>query len=357
MQLTKPKKSLRFYTASTRNRLLLVTPKVSQENYFFKYLQHTIYVIVIALLPHNVNTNIIINGRENIYCAFLFILKPIFIYLRIIKSRFYHYLHIARLRFNMISLVMRGKLVGCPHGNRVGVILKSSFRVSEEKFTMIQMVCPHCSQDLQIPDEYLGARGRCKKCGGNITVEIRKSLVPEGPFMAIPPVYTYDAQKSEALILAAGRGDRNEVERLLRDGAYVNAKDRLGMMAIHAASRIGNVEIVRLLLVYGADVNARAGDGCTPLHLAAAGAHKDLARFLVGQSFNVDAADHDQQTPLHLIARSREPVAVVKEIIEYLLARSANINAPAKDGSTPLHEACEHGHPEIQDYLRARNAT
>ena len=226
--------------------------------------------------------------------------------------------------------------------------------LKQEGPSMIEMVCPHCRQYLHIPEKYAGAAGRCKKCGGKITVVIKDSLMPGGPFFASPPMYTYDAQKGEALIVAAGRGRKDEVEGLLKEGAYVSAKDRLGMMAINAAARVGSLDIVRLLLVHGADVNARAGDGCIPLHLAAAGAHRDLVRFLVGQTFNADATDHDGQTPLHLAARSRDPLPVVTEVIELLLARGANINARAKDGSTPLREACEHGHPEIQQLLRER---
>ena len=76
---------------------------------------------------------------------------------------------------------------------------------------MIEMACPHCKQDLHIPDEYSGAVGRCNKCGGRVTVAMLSSLVPGGPFFGSPPTFTYDVRKGEELILAAGRGRREEV--------------------------------------------------------------------------------------------------------------------------------------------------
>lgn len=46
-----------------------------------------------------------------------------------------------------------------------------------------------------------------------------------------------------------------------------------GWTALHEASAVGDLEVVRLLLEAGANVNARSKDGITPLHDAAYSGH------------------------------------------------------------------------------------
>lgn len=36
---------------------------------------------------------------------------------------------------------------------------------------MVEFVCPHCKNQLQISDEHLGKTGRCNHCGGEITIQ------------------------------------------------------------------------------------------------------------------------------------------------------------------------------------------
>ena len=65
------------------------------------------------------------------------------------------------------------------------------------------------------------------------------------------------------LIEAAKKGDKAEVERLLKAGADVNAKNNDGWTALMKASENGRKEVVEMLINAGADVNAKNNDGKT----------------------------------------------------------------------------------------------
>src|SRR5690349_18442929 len=63
--------------------------------------------------------------------------------------------------------------------------------------------------------------------------------------------------RDQALITAAGKGDLPGVERLLREGAGVAARDSRGRTALLAATHANQVAAARMLIAAGADVNAK----------------------------------------------------------------------------------------------------
>ena len=64
-------------------------------------------------------------------------------------------------------------------------------------------------------------------------------------------------ERDAALIAAAGRGDIDEVRRLLRQGASVAATDGQGRTALIAAAYGDHLEVGKLLIEAGADVNVQ----------------------------------------------------------------------------------------------------
>ena len=66
-----------------------------------------------------------------------------------------------------------------------------------------------------------------------------------------------DVAQDQALIVAAERGDAAAVQRLLRAGANVGARDSRGRTALLAATHGNRVQAARLLIAAGADVNAK----------------------------------------------------------------------------------------------------
>lgn len=60
---------------------------------------------------------------------------------------------------------------------------------------MIHFTCPHCDRDLRIPEQYIGATGRCNHCGNDITILIS----PEPP-----------SHKDEPIIYSTMQGTQGE---------------------------------------------------------------------------------------------------------------------------------------------------
>lgn len=88
------------------------------------------------------------------------------------------------------------------------------------------------------------------------------------------------ADKSMSLRIAANTGRLEEVERLLNEGADVNAKAMNGMTPLILAAWMGHTEVVELLLRNGADVNAKTNTGSTALKLATDRGHQKIIALL-----------------------------------------------------------------------------
>jgi len=63
--------------------------------------------------------------------------------------------------------------------------------------------------------------------------------------------------RDQALIAASARGDLASVERLIREGAGVRARDNRGRTALLVATHGNHVAVARALIAAGSDVNAK----------------------------------------------------------------------------------------------------
>lgn len=159
-------------------------------------------------------------------------------------------------------------------------------------------------------------------------------------------------QVYETIQEAAEKGDLADVKRHLKRGADVNDKNynenyTAGLTALHLAAGNGNKELVEFLIKKGATINAKAEDGLTPLHWAVVkgfkdvkGDHKGVIELLIAKGADVNAKTKDNRgdggTPLHFAVRTTHPD---KEIITLLIAKGADVNAKDSFGKTPLHWA------------------
>lgn len=88
------------------------------------------------------------------------------------------------------------------------------------------------------------------------------------------------SQLNANLRVAAHNGDTEKVERLLKRGANIEARDDNGQTALIHAARNGNTEIVGLLLKRGADTEAENDHGQTALMIATDLGEKEIADLL-----------------------------------------------------------------------------
>lgn len=85
----------------------------------------------------------------------------------------------------------------------------------------------------------------------------------------------------EPLIPAAYEGNYQEVSRLLRWRANVNATNEADDTPLIGAASSDNPKLIRLLLDHGAQVNVTNMNGATPLHNAKVSGNKVIIRMLM----------------------------------------------------------------------------
>ena len=155
---------------------------------------------------------------------------------------------------------------------------------------------------------------------------------------------------------AAFLGLHEIVEHLaLKHGQYANGIGGGGGTALHSASDVGHVEVVRSLVKCGVDVDARGVNSMSPLHLASLYGHLNVVHCLLdyGANVNIQSADHsaslgDAAEAGHL------------EIVRALLEHHADIHAENEGGFTPLHRVSLYHpsskHPQVVRLLLEHGA-
>lgn len=198
-----------------------------------------------------------------------------------------------------------------------------------------------------------------------------------------------DAQnRDQALIAAAGKGDLAAVERLIREGASVAARDGRGRTALLVAAHGNHVGVARALIAAGADVNAKdnmedsaflyAGAegrieilkmtlptadlkstnrfGGTALIPAAHHGHSEAVRILLGTAIDKDHINGLGWTALMEAVILGDGGPVHTDIVRLLVEAGANVNIADRDGITPLAHAKQHGYAAMVRILEARGA-
>lgn len=143
-----------------------------------------------------------------------------------------------------------------------------------------------------------------------------------------------------ALHQAAERGDSASAAALLRAGANVNAKTRIGdYTPLHIAARVGAADVVRALLAAGADAKAVTTSGATALHFAAAAGDASIVSALLAQKADPNAREAEWgQTPLIFAAAANRPEAI-RALIKGGADPSARTNAVSIQEQTAAEQA------------------
>lgn len=122
-------------------------------------------------------------------------------------------------------------------------------------------------------------------------------------------------ERGEQVLMAARRGEVDELERLLVRGASAKYCDQYGVTALHAAAMKGQKEAVLLLLDKGWDLECcRDNEGHEPLHMAVESGSIGTVEVLVGKGANVNSKTKSGATPLY-IAKALGYEAISKFLI------------------------------------------
>ena len=171
--------------------------------------------------------------------------------------------------------------------------------------------------------------------------ETVKYLVEEGADVNYP---TQDDYRSTPLCMAALTGNEKILKYLIKNGAQVDKKSKMGATPLLVASRFGFTEIVAILIKKGADVSITDINGCTALMNASMENHSDIAKLLIDKATDIDAVDKYGADALFWATLEGN-----SEIVSYLISEGADVNSPAGSsiGRTALMYAAEKGYTEI----------
>jgi serine/threonine protein kinase len=136
----------------------------------------------------------------------------------------------------------------------------------------------------------------------------------------------YSSLINKKLLKASGVGNVEEVKKLLKEEANVNAKDERDNTPLHFAASNGYIEVVKLLIENGAYVNAKNKNGSTPLHYAANKGHIEVFKLLLEHGANPNIKNNNGKTAIDL-AREKGYSEIVKLIEEFKHFQILNIEA------------------------------
>lgn len=195
---------------------------------------------------------------------------------------------------------------------------------------------------------------------------------------------------NEQLLLAAERGETEQVLDLLKQGAEINAQDEQGRTPIMRATYAQQAETVDALIRAGTDINIRDNNLANPLLYASAEGLLDIVKLALGARADtrftnryggvslIPAAERGHvEVVRELLTRSDVEVnhvnnlgwtalleAVIlgegklahQQIVQLLVDHGADVQMADKDGVTPLQHARRRGFTAIASTLEKAGA-
>ena len=149
------------------------------------------------------------------------------------------------------------------------------------------------------------------------------------------------SEETTALHKASGIGHLEVVKFLIENRALVDAKDGSGMTPLMAADRL---EVIKCLIENGADIHVKSNQGLTCLHYAIIPGEYEIVKFLIENGANVNERGINEMngTTALQLAVQQGHLDIVKLLIE---------NAAKLDGHTECRIAIIKGYHKIGEYL------
>ncbi|MFS0558236.1 ankyrin repeat domain-containing protein [Brevibacillus sp. 179-C9.3 HS] len=211
------------------------------------------------------------------------------------------------------------------------------------------------------------------------------TLLTSGEQQATQAVKVEMDKLNQALLTATSQGDKAAIQKLIADGADINATDERGRTSAMIAVHSYQLDIFNLLIEHGANINIRDNNLDNPLLFASAAGHLDFVKAAIAAGADTTITNRFGGTAL-IPAADRGHVEIVKEllttsdvhidhvnrlgwtalleavilgdggkkhqeIVKLLIEHKANVNLADHDGVTPLQHARKHGYKEMIEML------
>lgn len=99
-------------------------------------------------------------------------------------------------------------------------------------------------------------------------------------------------------------GNKNTVNFLLNNGAWVNSQNYFSETALHWACKIGKISLIKLLLKHGICMSMQDTEGNTALHWAADFDNPEVVKFLLENGADPTIKNKRNETPFHIALAS-----------------------------------------------------
>ena len=160
---------------------------------------------------------------------------------------------------------------------------------------------------------------------------------------------TSDRSGTTLLMYAAGNGNVELIDFLVRARCNLGKPNQYGDTAIGLAALRGHIQAVQRLQEAGAPLDGR---NWNPLHYAAFSGHEDIVRLLVGRKAPLDARAPNRQTALMLAARNGH-----EGVVHLLVEAGADPGLTDDEGRNARDIAAAGNHRAIAEYLTVPERT
>jgi ankyrin repeat protein len=158
--------------------------------------------------------------------------------------------------------------------------------------------------------------------------------------------YIYEEALDYNLMIAASKGYRSEIIRLIGKGADINAETSEGATPLVFAVSNNRLISVLTLLAYKPSLDNATKNSETPLLISVKNGFFEITEALIRAGAEIDKSDWHDATPLHHAALNG-----FLDIVDLLIYYDASLNLQSREGTTPLLAAIWAGNTDVADLL------
>jgi len=163
-----------------------------------------------------------------------------------------------------------------------------------------------------------------------------------------------------SLMISAKSGDITNVERIIREGDYLDDQSDYGWTALMFASWQGKENVVRLLVEAGADIDVVSGK-IAPRFFATSGGYPETSAIyeaISNQHYSIALYLLDKGVSLNANALAVAGARGTPELLKRLVNSGTQVNTVSDSEfyRTPLSAAARHGQIENMDWLLENGA-
>jgi len=199
----------------------------------------------------------------------------------------------------------------------------------------------------QQPSDTASTAYRTLKAAETGDVATIQKLISSDPAL----INVKDPARDEVLLLVAARNNQPEIVAwLLKNGADVNATNRMGSNPLHLAAFTGNYNLIEMLMNNGTNYRIRNTRGRTPLEYVPYGKNPEVFELFLKKDSNILLTKTvEGATLLHFAATAGDTAGFT-----YLLGKGLDMKSEDNNGSNVMHWAMSGGNKAMLGYLAGK---